>query len=146
MELYARSKLALILFVRFGLLERVIKPTSDAIYALAVHPGAVNTAMQNQWKDAYPGITGQLITAAMKAVSRDPEQGAYSTLWALTAPEVESKDQNGAYYSDPDKLGSESSQASDRRLGAELWALGEKLVKQKLGDDALESWRNSDVV
>lgn len=40
-ELYARSKLALILLVRFGLLERVIKPTSDSIYALAVHPGAV---------------------------------------------------------------------------------------------------------
>lgn len=41
-ELYGRSKLALNLFIRFGLLGRVIKPTSDSIYALAVHPGAVS--------------------------------------------------------------------------------------------------------
>lgn len=41
-ELYGRSKLALILFVKYGLLESVVKPTSDSIYALAVHPGAVS--------------------------------------------------------------------------------------------------------
>ncbi|OAA40072.1 short chain dehydrogenase/reductase family protein [Cordyceps fumosorosea ARSEF 2679] len=145
-ELYARSKLAQILFVRFGLVKRVIKPTSDSIYALAVHPGTVNTAMQEQWKDAYPGVTGQLIAAAMKTVGRDPEQGSYSTLWALTAPDVEQKNQNGAYFTDPGQRGSESAQASDERLGAALWELSEKLIKEKLGDDALESWRNTDFV
>ncbi|OAA53151.1 short chain dehydrogenase/reductase family protein [Cordyceps fumosorosea ARSEF 2679] len=144
-DLYGRSKLAQILFLRFGLVERVIKPTSDSIYPLAVHPGTVNTAMQEQWKDAYPGITGQLISAAVKTVGRDPEQGSYSTLWALTAPEVEEENQNGAYFSDPGKRGRESSQASDERLGAQLWELGEKLVKEKLGDDALEDWRNAGV-
>lgn len=41
-ELYGRSKLALNLFVRFGLLERVIKPSSDSIFAVAVHPGTVS--------------------------------------------------------------------------------------------------------
>jgi NAD(P)-dependent dehydrogenase (short-subunit alcohol dehydrogenase family) len=41
-ELYGRSKLALILFIRFGLVERVIKPCSDSIYAMSVHPGAVS--------------------------------------------------------------------------------------------------------
>jgi len=42
-ELYARSKLAMILGVKYGLLERVIKPNGDNIYAIAVHPGAVST-------------------------------------------------------------------------------------------------------
>lgn len=42
-ELYGRTKLALILFTKFGLFERVIKPTSDSIYALSVHPGTVRT-------------------------------------------------------------------------------------------------------
>lgn len=99
--------------------------------------------MQDQWKDAYPGITGQLIAAAMKTIGRDPEQGSYSTLWALTAPEVEQRDQNGAYFSDPETLGSESSLASDGKLGTELWELSEKFIKDKLGKDALDSWRAS---
>ena len=79
-KLYARTKLAMILGTKYGLVERVIKPNGDNIYALAVHPGAVNTAMQQQWKDAYPGITGKLLTAAMLAVGRDVEQGSYSAL------------------------------------------------------------------
>jgi len=40
-HLYGRTKLALILFIRFGLVERVIKPNSDSVYALSVHPGTV---------------------------------------------------------------------------------------------------------
>lgn len=41
-QLYARSKLAMILGVKYGLLERVIKPNGDNIYAIAVHPGTVS--------------------------------------------------------------------------------------------------------
>jgi NAD(P)-dependent dehydrogenase (short-subunit alcohol dehydrogenase family) len=41
-ELYGRTKLAIILGVKYGLLERVIKPNRDSIYALSVHPGAVS--------------------------------------------------------------------------------------------------------
>lgn len=44
-RLYGRTKLALILFTKYGLLERVIKPASDSIYALSVHPGAVDTIL-----------------------------------------------------------------------------------------------------
>ncbi|KAM6508157.1 hypothetical protein FALCPG4_018044 [Fusarium falciforme] len=139
-ELYARAKLALILFVRYGLYERVIKPNGDSVYALAVHPGAVNTAMQDQWKDAYPGVTGHLISYAMKFVGRDPEQGSYSTLWALTAPEIDENHKNGAYFTDPGVEGKESSKASDSELGAQLWELGEKVVKEKLGPEALVDW------
>jgi hypothetical protein len=41
LELYGRTKLAIILGVKYGLLDRVIKPNSDNIYVLSVHPGAV---------------------------------------------------------------------------------------------------------
>lgn len=37
-----------------AILEKVIKPNNDNIYILAVHPGAVNTEMQNQWTDVSP--------------------------------------------------------------------------------------------
>lgn len=103
-RLYGRTKLAMILFAKFGLRDRVITPNKDNVYALAVHPGAVNTAMQQQWKDAYPGITGKLLSNAMLAVGRDVEQGAYSALWACTSEEIEEKDWNGYYFVDPVSL------------------------------------------
>ncbi|KAG8409418.1 hypothetical protein J3459_017521 [Metarhizium acridum] len=101
--------------------------------------------MQEQWKDAYPGVTGQILSYAMKAISRDPEQGSYSTLWALSSSEIEEKRQNGAYFSDPGKVGDESPQASDAKLGTELWQLSENLVREKLGESALVSWESSGV-
>ncbi|KAM7212880.1 hypothetical protein V8F06_011730 [Rhypophila decipiens] len=120
-HLYGRTKLALLLFTKFGLVDKVIKPNSDNISALAVHPGT---------KDAYPGITGQLISWAMKSVGRSPEQGAFSALWALTAPEITKKDQNGGL----------SSQAQDAPLGKNPWDLSEQIIKDKLGNDALVDW------
>jgi NAD(P)-dependent dehydrogenase (short-subunit alcohol dehydrogenase family) len=100
-RLYGRTKLAMILFSKFGLRDRVIKPNGDNVYALAVHPGAVNTAMQQQWKDAYPGITGKLLSNAMLFAGRSVEQGSYSALWACTSQEIEDKDMNGFYFNDP---------------------------------------------
>lgn len=139
-RLYGRTKLAMILFAKYGLRDRVIKPNGDNVYALTVHPGAVNTAMQQQWKDAYPGITGKLLSNAMLFAGRDVEQGSYSALWACTADEIEEKNMNGFYFNDPGQPGKETSQASDENLGAALWDLSERIVKDKLGQDALVDW------
>jgi NAD(P)-dependent dehydrogenase (short-subunit alcohol dehydrogenase family) len=43
-----RHQLAMICYTK-AILEKVIKPNNDNIYILAVHPGAVNTEMQEQW-------------------------------------------------------------------------------------------------
>jgi hypothetical protein len=43
LELYGRTKLAIILGVKYGLVEKVIRPNGDNIYALSVHPGAVSS-------------------------------------------------------------------------------------------------------
>ncbi|CEL10657.1 Putative Dehydrogenases with different specificities [Aspergillus calidoustus] len=143
LELYGRTKLAIILGVKYGLVEKVIRPNGDNIYALSVHPGAVNTAMQQQWKDAYPGLLGKLLTTVMLAAGRDPEQGSYSALYAATSPEVEEKGWNGYYLVDPGKPGKETSQASDPELGRRLWDLSHDIIKQKLGQDALADWASS---
>ncbi|CAK49037.1 uncharacterized protein An09g01150 [Aspergillus niger] len=132
LELYGRTKLAIILGVKYGLLDRVIKPNNDNIYALSVHPGAVNTAMQQQWKDAYPGLLGKLLTTVMLAAGRTPEHGSFSALYAATSPEVEEKGWNGYYFSDPAQPGKESAQASDPSLGAALWDLSHRIIKEKL--------------
>jgi len=139
-EVYGRTKLAIILGIKYGIFERVIKKNGDNIYALSVHPGAVNTAMQQQWKDAYPGLLGKMLTSVMLAGGRDVEQGSYSALYAATSPEVEEKQWNGYYLSDPGTPGKESSQASDPALGAALWDLSERIIKDKIGPDALVDW------
>ncbi|ORY08189.1 hypothetical protein BCR34DRAFT_626271 [Clohesyomyces aquaticus] len=131
-HLYARTKLAMIIFAKFGLVGKVVKKNEDNIVAVSV-----NTAMQQQWKDAYPGITGKLLSWTMLAGGRDVEQGSYSALWALTAPEIEEKSMNGWYFSDPGTPGKESSLTSDPALGTALWELSERLIKEKLGDEAL---------
>jgi len=101
----------------------VIEKNGDNIYALSVHPGTVNTAMQQPWKDAYPGLFGKIITAAMLAGGRDVEQGSYSAVG---------------------KPGKESSQASDPALGAALWELSERIIKHKVGPDAIVDWDKHD--
>lgn len=47
LEVYGRTKLAIILGVKYGLLDRVIKKNGDNIYALSVHPGAVCTILRD---------------------------------------------------------------------------------------------------
>jgi hypothetical protein len=55
LELYGRTKLAIILGVKYGLLDRVIKPNKDNIYALSVHPGAVRiTTLRKWWLYDFP--------------------------------------------------------------------------------------------
>jgi len=142
-NLYGRTKLAMILLAKYGLVGKVIKKNHDRIYANSVHPGAVNTAMQQQWKDAYPGLTGKLLSSVNLAFGRDIEQGSYSALWALTSPKIEEEGMNGWYFADPDKPGKETSQASDPALGTALWELSHRIIKEKLGEDALVDWNAS---
>jgi hypothetical protein len=44
--------------------------------------------MQQQWKDAYPGLFGKLVTSAMLFIGRDVEQGSYSALYVLNSIEI----------------------------------------------------------
>jgi hypothetical protein len=48
---------------------------------------------------------------------------------------------NGFYFSDPDQPGKESAQASDEKLGSALWDLAHRIVRDKLGEDALVDWK-----
>lgn len=71
---------------------------------------------------------------------RSPEQGSYSAIYAATDDEVIEKKWNGYYLSDPATPGKETAQASDPKLGAALWELSERLTKEIVGEDALNSW------
>jgi len=120
--------------------EKVIKPNGDNIYVVAVHPGAVNTDMQKQWRDAYPGIMGAAIENVTEFFGRAPEQGAYSALWAAFSPEIVEKNYQAAYIQDPGKVGGETKQAQDGMLAEACWQLSERIIRDKVGEDALGSW------
>ncbi|KAH7926517.1 NAD(P)-binding protein [Leucogyrophana mollusca] len=139
-SLYARSKLANILFTKYTLVERAIRPSGDRIFALATHPGAVHTGQQDQFKEAYGKVFGTLAKAVVVPFMRNPEQGSLSTLWAATSEDVEKNSWQGCYFTDPGQLGKETAQADDEQLGKNLHELSEQLVREKIGKDGLLAW------
>lgn len=142
LALYGRSKLANLLFTKYGLEGRVLRPNADDIIAVSVHPGNVHTGQQDQFKEAYGPIFGTIMKSAVIPFMRNPDQGSLSTLWAATSDDVEKNrvDFQGKYFNDPGVLGGESKQGCDPELGARLWSLTEKLIREKGGQDALLSW------
>jgi len=48
--------------------------------------------MQEQWKGAYPGVTGQVVTNVAILLGRDVGQGRYSALWTTVVDPREQVD------------------------------------------------------
>lgn len=138
--LYGRSKLANILFTKFGLEDRVFRPNKDRIIAVATHPGAVHTGQQDQFKEAYGQLFGTMLKSVVVPFMRAPDQGSLSTLWAATSEDIDKHNYEGKYFTDPGQLGNESKQACDPELGRNLWNLSEQIVREKVGVDALLPW------
>ncbi|KAI0630325.1 hypothetical protein C8Q77DRAFT_1200860 [Trametes polyzona] len=143
--LYARAKLAAILFVKFGLAPRLSAPPTRrprGILALATDPGAVHPGQPSQFADAYGPVTGTAAQLATAPMESSPAKAARSTLWAATAPEVEDEWDRwqGAYVVEPGHEGDGSSMAQDAERGARLWAMSEDLVRKSLSEDALLPW------
>lgn len=141
-SLYARTKLANILFTKYTLVERALEPSRDRILAVVTHPGAVHTSQQDQFKEAYGSLVGSLVQAVSVPFMHDPEQGSASTLWAATADEVEKNGWQGYYFTDPGQMGREAAQACDAQLGKNLHELSETLIVDRLGKDALFPWED----
>jgi NAD(P)-dependent dehydrogenase (short-subunit alcohol dehydrogenase family) len=139
---YDRSKLGIILYSK-KLVEYAIKPYSEKIYVLAVHPGAVATEIQEQIKMSFGQTMGTIIQALQAPMMRTPAEGSISTLWAAVAPEIEEKNLQGVYVSDPGVVGGETDQAKDMKLAENVWQLSLRLIDEKLGGDALLKWNET---
>lgn len=61
----------------------------------------MNTDAQSQFRDAYGQVLGGMIEATSIAFSRSPRQGAVVALYAATSAEIEDKNWQGVYLSDP---------------------------------------------
>lgn len=112
---YDDSKLANVLFTR-GLAKR-LRPGQSA---LAVHPGVVGTNLARNM-----GVLGKVIVFFLKLFAKTPAQGAATSVFAATAPELAG--QTGRYLADCAVTAS-SPEGQDATLAERLWAASAQLV------------------
>jgi len=112
---YSRAKLALVLFT-YELARRL---EGSGVTANALHPGFVATGI---------GLPGPLAAAILKPllrhVARSPEEGARTSLYLATSPQVEGM--TGAYYADEQAVGS-APLTYDEDLARRLWQISANL-------------------
>lgn len=111
---YSASKLANVLFS--AELGRRLAGTGVTTYAL--HPGVVATDV---WREV-PALIRPLIKLMMIST----EEGAATTIYCATSPEV--NDQTGLYY-DKCRIKAASTVAQDVALAADLWRRSEEWVR-----------------
>jgi NAD(P)-dependent dehydrogenase (short-subunit alcohol dehydrogenase family) len=112
---YAVSKLANVLFTQE--LARRLDGTGVTTYAL--HPGAIASDI---WSRRMPGP----LAAALKIFMRSTGEGAQTSVWCATAPELATD--SGKYYDDCTEK--EPSKVATPELAAELWRRSEEWVAQ----------------
>ena len=110
MRVYGLSKLANILFT-FELARRL---EGTRVTTNAVHPGGVATRLGTN----NPGLLGKLLPLAMRPFFKTPAQGAETSLYVATAPELANT--NGRYFADS-KEHQPTSAARDAGAARRLW-------------------------
>ena len=140
-NLYGRTKLAQILFVR-ALVRRLrkgqlgcdpekLKETGP--WVNASHPGGVVTDQQEQAIEAY-GTLGKLGVKAVRPLMKDPvDEGCRPALFAATSEEIVKEGIQGEYIVPDRKVTDVSKEGKDEELGERLWSLTEKILSDKLG-------------
>jgi len=113
---YSQSKLANLLFTYE--LARRLKNTNITVNC--VHPGLVpNTKLGKGSK-----IFANFIASVPPELLRTPEQGAETTIWLASSPEVEGI--TGKYFSEKKEISS-SPQSYDLDKAKKLWDISEKM-------------------
>lgn len=136
-EAYGQAKSANALFaLGVDLLGREV-----GVRAFSVHPGGIFTPLQRHLTDEEMAALGWknadgTIPAAVQAMFKTPEQGASTTVWAATSPQLAGK--GGVYCENCDiaPMASESSQRweharewiADDARAERLWAMSEAML------------------
>ncbi|CAG8741168.1 8988_t:CDS:2, partial [Gigaspora rosea] len=121
---YRQSKLANVLFTD-ELNRRYFE--GEQVYANSLHPGVVDTNMLR--RDDFS------IAKTLLSFSISPEDGAITTLYCATSPEIEEKNYRGRYF-DPFGIEVEkSSCAKDDDLAKKFWEFTENLINVILSQE-----------
>lgn len=140
-SLYARSKLAQVLLVRYMYRLKSqpdnqlrLKPGASP-WIIATHPGGVVTDQQDQAVDAY-GTMGKIGVKAARTIMKDPiDEGCRSALFAATCTRIGNEKIDGEYIVPDCKVTDVSKEAKDGQLAERLWNLIESLLRHKLGKE-----------
>jgi retinol dehydrogenase-12 len=117
MRAYARSKLANILFT-FELAKRL---DGSGVTANAVHPGHIASDI---WKNNF-GIFGPALKWFMSRIALSPEEGAESSIYLASSPEVTVI--SGKYFI-KNQPAQPSPRAQDPAAALQLWNLSQELI------------------
>ena len=117
MRAYAQSKLANILFTR----ELARRLSGSGVAAYSVHPGTVRTGFARE--DA--GRLFSLVLRAGALLMKSPEQGAQTSVYAASSPELVGR--TGEYLA-KSRVARPSARAQDDVAAARLWSVSEDLV------------------
>ena len=119
LRVYSHSKLANILHCR----ELARRLAGTGVTANCVHPGPVKTRLG---RDSEATRLGEAVLWPLIGLfMRSPEQGARTSVWAATAPELSNV--SGAYLRDSE-ISTSARAAQDDIAAARLWDLSEELV------------------
>ncbi len=114
---YNQSKLANVLFT-YELARRL---DGSGVTVNCVHPGVVRT---NFGRDD-PGPVLRLMTPLVRPLMRTPEQGADTSVWLASSPEVEGV--TGRYFASR-RARQSSKRSYDPELARRLWRVSEELT------------------
>ncbi len=115
---YSRTKLANILFTR----ELARRLAGTDVTANVLHPGFVATRFA---RDGDMGVFGNLVMPLMRPFALSPAQGARTSIYVATAPELEGI--TGGYWVKCAPA-TPSAAAQDDDAARRLWDVSEELV------------------
>ncbi|KAI0757274.1 NAD(P)-binding protein [Daedaleopsis nitida] len=135
-QLYGRTKLGLIVFAS-ELVRRKLTDSTKPILAISVHPGMVDTEVQNGWRESY-GPLGTIVDKLSRLGGKSAEEGAEASLWAAVSTDINQsnwKEYQGKYYTEPyGNSDQESNQAKDQTVADNFWKLCGDLSEELLGE------------
>jgi NAD(P)-dependent dehydrogenase (short-subunit alcohol dehydrogenase family) len=116
MKVYAQSKTANILFTR----ELARRLQGSGVSANALHPGAIATRLGRG-----QGALSELLSRALGLFMKTPEQGARTSIFLASAPELEGV--SGRYFANQREK-EPLPHARDDAAAARLWQISEQLT------------------
>jgi NAD(P)-dependent dehydrogenase (short-subunit alcohol dehydrogenase family) len=128
---YGQSKLANVLFT-YQLAKRL--PVGSSTTVNALHPGVVNTELGRYLLPEQPAWWQMPLLNGLKAFTLTPEQGAATSIYVASSPEVEGV--SGKYF-DKCKPVTSSKESYDVEIAAKLWNTSAELVESALGAAAV---------
>lgn len=123
-EVYARSKLANILFATE--LARRLEGTGVTVNAL--HPGVVRSGFAGG--DDVKGLLWRIAGVVMRPFMLSSERGAETSIYVACSPELDGK--TGGYYAKC-RAAQCTAAAQDRAAAERLWAVSEELIGKGKG-------------